>query len=137
MFFDVPTIESAFNESGDSVWHTRCQSGRSNPMADRPSGWNNNRIRRPRQQTMTNALTQWNPSRELNLRKVLSRSVVPALAAAGLALSGAGSLQAEEQINPTTGTYGSGKIYKTTVERKTEGELSAEDLHQASLLSSQ
>ena len=39
--------------------------------------------------------------------------------------------------SPATGTYGSGKNYKTTIERQSEGELSAEDLHQASLLSSQ
>lgn len=38
---------------------------------------------------------------------------------------------------PTTQTLGSGKLYKTTVERQTEGELSADDLHQASLLTSQ
>jgi hypothetical protein len=38
---------------------------------------------------------------------------------------------------PTTQTVGSGKRYKTTVERHTEGELTAEDLHQASLLTSQ
>ena len=37
----------------------------------------------------------------------------------------------------TTNGYGSGKLYKTLVERQGEGELSAEDLHQASLLTSQ
>ncbi len=37
----------------------------------------------------------------------------------------------------TTNNYGSGKLYKTSVERQNEGELSAEDLHQASLLTSQ
>ena len=37
----------------------------------------------------------------------------------------------------TTNSYGSGKLYKTSVERQSEGELSAEDLHQASLLTSQ
>ena len=37
----------------------------------------------------------------------------------------------------TTNTYGSGKLYKTSVERQSEGDLSAEDLHQASLLTSQ
>jgi len=40
-------------------------------------------------------------------------------------------------INVTTNTYGSGKQYKTSVERQTEGELSADDLHQASVLTSQ
>lgn len=34
-------------------------------------------------------------------------------------------------------TFGSGKPYKSTIERHTEGTLSAEDLHQASLLASQ
>ena len=37
---------------------------------------------------------------------------------------------------PTTISTGSGTQYKTTVDRKTEGELSAEDFRQASLLSS-
>jgi hypothetical protein len=37
----------------------------------------------------------------------------------------------------STNSYGSGKQYKTTIERHSEGELSAEDLHQASLLTSQ
>lgn len=37
---------------------------------------------------------------------------------------------------PTTISTGSGKLYKTTVDRKTEGELSAEDFRQASLLTS-
>ena len=65
-------------------------------------------------------------------------STALALCAAGLALSDPSQLRATEQAtNPTTGTYGSGKNYKTTVERQSEGELSAEDLHQASLLSSQ
>ena len=44
---------------------------------------------------------------------------------------------AEPATNVTTQTFGSGKLYKTTVERQTEGELSADDLHQASLLTSQ
>lgn len=37
---------------------------------------------------------------------------------------------------PSSITTGSGKQYKTTVDRKTEGELSAEDFRQASLLTS-
>ena len=66
------------------------------------------------------------------------RSTALALCVAGLALSGPISAQAAEPAgSPTTGTYGSGNNYKTTVERQSEGELSAEDLHQASLLSSQ
>ena len=61
-----------------------------------------------------------------------------AVCAAGLALSGLCHLQAEGQAaGPTTGTYGSGKNYTTTVERHSEGELNAQDLHQASLLGSQ
>jgi len=72
------------------------------------------------------------------LTKNIGRSTVLVLSAVGLALSGPISLQAAEQATgPTTGTFGSGKNYKTTVERQSEGELSAEDLHQASLLSSQ
>lgn len=72
------------------------------------------------------------------LTKNIGRSTVLVLSAVGLALSGPISLQAAEQASsPTTGTYGSGKNYKTTVERQSEGELSSEDLHQASLLSSQ
>jgi YfdX protein len=72
------------------------------------------------------------------LTKNIGRSTVLVLSAVGLALSGPNSLQAAEQgTSPTTGTYGSGRNYKTTVERQGEGELSADDLHQASLLSSQ
>lgn len=65
-------------------------------------------------------------------------STALALCMAGLALSGPVTLRAAEHANSqTTGTYGSGKNYKTTVERQSEGGLSADDLHQASLLSSQ
>ena len=68
----------------------------------------------------------------------LVRSTALALCVAGLALSGPCHARAAEQASsPTTGTYGSGKNYKTTIERQSEGELSADDLHQASLLSSQ
>lgn len=66
----------------------------------------------------------------LNLRLVLL------LTAAGLTLSAARA-NAAAPSNVTTNTYGSGKLYKTIVERQTEGELSAEDLHQASVLTSQ
>jgi hypothetical protein len=41
-----------------------------------------------------------------------------------------------QATNVTTNTFGSGKHYKTSVERQTQGELSADDLHQASLLTS-
>ena len=72
------------------------------------------------------------------LTKNLVRSTTLALCAAGLAFSGPTQIRAAEQAaSQTTGTYGSGKNYKTTVESQSEGELSAEDLHQASLLSSQ
>ena len=75
---------------------------------------------------------------KLQLTKSIVRSTALVLCAAGLALSGPSSLQAAQQAtDPTTRTYGSGKNYKTTIERQSEGELSAEDLHQASLLSSQ
>ena len=70
--------------------------------------------------------------------KGVLRSAALGLCSVGLALSGAISSQASEQASsPATETYGSGKSYKTTIERQSEGELSAEDLHQASLLSSQ
>ena len=58
------------------------------------------------------------------------------LAGAVLAWSAARSDAATAGM-ATTNTYGSGKQYKTFVERQSEGDLSAEDLHQASLLTSQ
>src|SRR5512136_2869579 len=58
------------------------------------------------------------------------------LAGAVLAWSAASSEAASTSI-ATTNTYGSGKLYTTSVERQSEGDLSAEDLHQASLLTSQ
>ena len=67
-----------------------------------------------------------------------------ALVAVALASTGMWSQAAESASNvstnsssSSTNTYGSGKQYKTTIERHSEGELSAEDLHQASLLTSQ
>jgi len=60
-----------------------------------------------------------------------------ALVAVVLALTAPWSLAAESTANVSTNTYGSGKQYKTTVERQSQGNLSAEDLHQASLLTSQ
>jgi HSP20 family molecular chaperone IbpA len=69
--------------------------------------------------------------------KTMTRSISVALWLGGLALSGQSLQAADEAVNPTTTTYGSGKTYKTFVERKSAGELSAEDLHQASLLGSQ
>jgi hypothetical protein len=58
------------------------------------------------------------------------------LAVAALAISVARA-DSVAPTNVTTNTYGSGKLYKTSVERQTEGELAAEDLHQASVLTSQ
>jgi hypothetical protein len=54
-----------------------------------------------------------------------------------LALSAVPSSAAGSTANVSTNTYGSGKQFKTTVERRSQGDLSAEDLHQASLLTSQ
>ena len=54
----------------------------------------------------------------------LVRSTALALCAAGLALSGPSYLRAAEQAtNPTTGTYGSGMNYQTTIERQSEAPL--------------
>lgn len=56
---------------------------------------------------------------------------------AGLPSRGAEPQPKEKAVDtPTNIATGSGKQYKTTVDRKTEGELSAEDFRQASLLSS-
>lgn len=60
-----------------------------------------------------------------------------ALVAVALALTVGRSQAAESTANVSTNTYGSGKPYKTTVERQTLGDLSAEDLNQVSLLTSQ
>ena len=61
---------------------------------------------------------------------------VTALVAVALASAVVRS-QAAETASVSTNTYGSGKQFKTIVERQAQGELSAEDLHQASLLTSQ
>ena len=60
-----------------------------------------------------------------------------ALVAVTLALSPIRSSAAESTANVSTNIYGSGKQFTTTVERRSQGDLSAEDLHQASLLTSQ
>lgn len=60
-----------------------------------------------------------------------------ALVAAALSLAAARSQAAGSTPDVSTSTYGTGTQYKTTVERHTQGDLSAEDLHQASLLTSQ
>lgn len=68
-----------------------------------------------------------------SLKHIGAARFAAALVAGTLAvLPAAGSI-----ANVSTNTYGSGKQYKTTVERQSQGELSAEDLHQASLLTSQ
>lgn len=59
-----------------------------------------------------------------------------ALAVSGICMTPLWS-QSAAQTNVSTNIYGSGKHYKTTVQRHTQGELSAEDLHQASLLTSE
>ena len=59
------------------------------------------------------------------------------LVAVALALSAARSSASASTANVSTNVYGSGKQFQTTVERRSQGELSAEDLHQASLLASQ
>ena len=64
-------------------------------------------------------------------------SFAAALVAVTLALSVVRSSAAESTANVSTNIYGSGKQFKTTVERRSQGDLSAEDLHQASLLASQ
>jgi hypothetical protein len=64
-------------------------------------------------------------------------SFAAALVAVTLALTTVPSSATESTANVSTNVYGSGKQYTTTVERRSQGELSAEDLHQASLLASQ
>jgi hypothetical protein len=60
-----------------------------------------------------------------------------ALVAVALALATAQLPTAEATANVSTNTFGSGKQFKTTVERRSQGDLSADDLHQTSLLTSQ
>ncbi len=69
-----------------------------------------------------------------NLKDIGAARFAAALVAVALAPAGVRSLAAEPTANISTNIYGSGKHYKTTIERQSEGELSAEDLHQASLL---
>ncbi len=73
---------------------------------------------------------------QLKNRNTVLKSVV-ALALAGLVAAQLSAVAAESPTNVSTNTIGSGKQYRTTVERQTQGELSTEDLHQASVLSSQ
>ena len=62
--------------------------------------------------------------------------LVTAATVAALTWAAANGAAAEPAANVTTQTFGSGKLYTTTVARQTAGELSADDLHQASLLTS-
>lgn len=52
------------------------------------------------------------------------------------ALGATTTVEKPEKLDKSTITTGSGKLYQTTVERVTEGKLSKEDFHQASLLTS-
>lgn len=72
-----------------------------------------------------------------SLKHIGAARFAVALVAVALAPVVLRSQAAEPTANVSTNTYGSGKQYKTTVERHTQGELSPEDLHQASLLTSQ
>ena len=64
-------------------------------------------------------------------------SFAAALVAVTLALTAVRSSAKEPTANVSTNVCGSGKQFTTTVERRSQGDLSAEDLHQASLLTSQ
>jgi hypothetical protein len=59
------------------------------------------------------------------------------LAALLLSVWFAGPAAFAQALNSSTNVYGSGKQYKTTIQRHCQGSLSAEDLHQASILTSQ
>lgn len=72
-----------------------------------------------------------------SLKHIGAARFAAALVAVTLALAAVQSPAAESTANVSTNAYGSGKQYKTTVERQTVGDLSAEDLNQASLLTSQ
>lgn len=67
---------------------------------------------------------------------VLTLAIVSIPAIALRAAEGQAEPAAKKAEPPTAITTGSGKQFKTTVERKSEGELSAEDFRQVSLLSS-
>jgi len=72
-----------------------------------------------------------------SLKHIGAARFAAALVAVTLALGAARLPAAGATANVSTNTYGSGKQYQTTVERQSQGDLSAEDLHQASLLTSQ
>ena len=72
-----------------------------------------------------------------SLKHIGAARFAAALVAVALASAVVRSQAAEPTANVSTNSYGSGKQYKTTVERHSRGGLSAEDLNQASLLTSQ
>jgi hypothetical protein len=72
-----------------------------------------------------------------SLKHICAARFAAALVAVAFALAAVQSPATESTANVSTNTYGSGKLFKTSVERQSEGDLSAEDLHQASLLTSQ
>lgn len=72
-----------------------------------------------------------------SLKHIGAARFAAALVAVALASAVVRSQAAEPTANVSTNTYGSGKQYRTTIERHSQGELSAEDMHQASLLTSQ
>ena len=74
---------------------------------------------------------------QFSLKHIGAVRFAAALVAVVLASAAVRSQAAEPTANVSTNTYGSGKQYTTTVERHNEGELSAADLNQASLLTSQ
>ena len=74
---------------------------------------------------------------QFSLEPIGAARFVGAWVAVAFALAAVQSPAAESTAKVSTNTYGSGQQYKTTVERQGQGDLSAEDLHQASLLTSQ
>ena len=74
---------------------------------------------------------------QFSLEHIGATRFAAALVAVALAATGERSQAAEPTASVSTNAYGSGKQFKTTVERQTQGDLSAEDLNQASLLTSQ
>jgi len=77
----------------------------------------------------------------MNTRFSLTHGCAACLAATLVAVAFALSVvrlsASESTANVSTNLYGSGKQFQTTVERRSQGDLSAADLHQASLLTSQ
>ncbi len=74
---------------------------------------------------------------KFSLKHIGTARCSAALVALALILAAGGSQATGVNASVSTNSYGSGQQYKTTVERQSQGDLSAEDLHQASLLTSQ